>query len=436
MQETPRHDGAPLRVLNCGWVGPNAAPLDTEELRATVARSPEYELWRQPLYEGKVLSARRTTAATSVRAIMTLTGAASLLLVPIRVGGQYWGHIGMDDCCGEREWSAEETDALRLLASVVGAAVTRERSLTEGRQRDALLQALTAGITDVLTADVVKEALPRVLESIGQVTRIDRMLVVEGFHRDELKPKRYYSWSRDGVGERVNLYEAAGNDLAGMRALEQWAQPLSEGKSTLASLYNSRPELVRLLQSVGLTSLLLVPITVRGRTWGSVSFDDCDSQREWRPDEINALQVFAVLIGAAITRERAVEQIRERDELLHAVTLSAGEIVMAPSLQDAICNSLERVARAVRADRMLVLEATSDSAGVPRLVHRNSWHAAGVTLDQKSRSTLVVPVMVDGQYWGQISFDACCSERKWTTTDTDILKTLASLIGTAIKRER
>jgi diguanylate cyclase (GGDEF)-like protein/PAS domain S-box-containing protein len=481
VQEMHCDDGATLRVTHGGWVGPNAVPLDLEELRATFARTAEYEHWLRPLYDGKVLSATRTTAVAPVRAIMTATGAVSLLLVPIRVGGQHWGHIGIDDCRGEREWGADETDALRLLAGVVGAAITRERSLTEVGERDALLQALTTGINDVLTAGAVKEVLPRVLESIGKVTRIDRMLVVEGFHAGDLKPKRYYSWSRDGVGERANLYQAA-EDVPSRRAVEEWALPLGEGKSALASLGTASSELARLLKSVGLVSLLLVPIMVRGRIWGTISFDDCGGQHQWRRDEINSLHVFADLIGAAITRERAAEQILERDELLQAVTLSAGEIVMAPSVHEAISNSLERVARAVRADRMLLLEVASDPAEPRQLLHRNSWHAPGVSLEldsalsaatgteaaeyldwvrpltqgetirgtvsgssgslkeyfrrRKLQSTLVVPIMVDGKYWGQISFDACGTEREWTSADTDILKTLASLIGTTIKRER
>src|SRR6185437_3852764 len=106
-----------------------------------------------------------------------------------------------------------------------------------------------------------------------------------------------------------------------------------------------------LLDVVKVTSLLLVPIIIRGQHWGSVSFDDCNSEREWLPDEINALHLFANLIGVAITRERSQEEVRNRDELLQAVTLSAGEIVTAPYLHEAISRSLEKVARAMHADR-------------------------------------------------------------------------------------
>jgi signal transduction histidine kinase len=317
MQEKPSLEAIPSLVVNCGWVGPNAAPLDVTELRAQTSRDAHYQDWLRPLREGRVISATRATAVPSVRAMMIAAGAVSLLLVPIRVGGRHWGHIGIDDCCGERDWSADEITALQLLAGVVGAAITRERSLLEIRQRDALLQALTKGVAAVLTADAINEVLPGVLEDIGKVTRIDRMLVVEGFHASALKPTEYYRWLRSGIGERVNLYQAA-NDAPSRAAVEEWAQPLSEGRSALASLHTSRIELRRLLESAGLGSLLLVPIMVHGRIWGSVSFDDCGGEREWRSDEISALQVFADLIGAAITRERYVEEQRRLQEEVYA----------------------------------------------------------------------------------------------------------------------
>src|SRR5262249_48759442 len=99
-----------------------------------------------------------------------------------------------------------------------GPPASEQRLLDDLLRRDPLLQALSRGINAVLTADVIKQALPHVLESIGKVTSIDRMLVVEGFHGSELKPRQYYTWRRSGVAARVNLYQAA-TDPSGRRAV-------------------------------------------------------------------------------------------------------------------------------------------------------------------------------------------------------------------------
>ncbi len=371
-----------------------------------------------------------------------------------------------------------------VTATAVSAANTADIladvQLQELQRRDLLMRAVTAGIAEILTAGVIKDVLPGVLEEIGKVARIDRLLVIEEPPRHGDMPKPYYRWMRAGVAARANLYEAS-IDSPRYAALLEWLRPVRKGKAVFASRNTSTGLMLELLDVVQVTSLLLVPIMVKGRHWGSVSFDDCHSEREWMPDEVNALHLFANLIGVAVTRERSIEEVRNRDELLRAVTLSAGEIISAPYLHEAISHSLEKVARAMRSDRMLVLEVVPSAAG-PQLLHRNSWHAPQVSLELETalratagpgaaeylawtqalqrgepirgiysqvsgalreyfekralQSTLIVPIMVDGHFWGQISFDACREEREWSADDLDILKTLAGLIGTAIKRER
>lgn len=46
------------------------------------------------------------------------------------------------------------------------------------------------------------------------------------------------------------------------------------------------------------------------------------------------------------------------------------------------------------------------------------------------------PILVNRRCWGFIGFEDCQSEREWATPELDALKTAASLIGTAIQREK
>ena len=52
-------------------------------------------------------------------------GAASILVVPIVAGGEWWGFIGLDDCARPRVWSSADIDALRAVAQALSAAVGR-----------------------------------------------------------------------------------------------------------------------------------------------------------------------------------------------------------------------------------------------------------------------------------------------------------------------
>ena len=54
--------------------------------------------------------------------------ARSSILVPIDVGGVWFGVLGFDDCVRARAWSDAERDSFRSAAGMLGAAITRQRA--------------------------------------------------------------------------------------------------------------------------------------------------------------------------------------------------------------------------------------------------------------------------------------------------------------------
>ena len=64
-----------------------------------------------------------------LRGMMEAAGVKSALLVPIFADSQWWGHIRFDDCRRERRWTAADTDRLRTLAEMIGAAIARASDL-------------------------------------------------------------------------------------------------------------------------------------------------------------------------------------------------------------------------------------------------------------------------------------------------------------------
>jgi diguanylate cyclase (GGDEF)-like protein/PAS domain S-box-containing protein len=181
-------------------------------------------------------------------------------------------------------------------------------------------------------------------------------------------------------------------------------------------------------------------------------------------------------------RSLATRAMTYQSALLHAVADSAAELLGNSLIDDAVPKALEKVGKAVRAQRVVVLEVQPPPEESPSLVLRFAWHAADapVIVDETSfsqdspigietdpwfaplaegqhvtarlgtasghirdlfvcfgiRSILVVPLMVDGRYCGHVSFHDCRNERDWTVAEVDILKTLAGLIGTAMTRAR
>lgn len=54
--------------------------------------------------------------------------------------------------------------------------------------------------------------------------------------------------------------------------------------------------------------------------------------------------------------------------------------------------------------------------------------------NQKIQSIVLVPLFVKEAWWGFLGFDECSSEREWSATEIDALKTAASTLSAAIQR--
>ncbi len=58
-----------------------------------------------------------------------------------------------------------------------------------------------------------------------------------------------------------------------------------------------------------------------------------------------------------------------------------------------------------------------------------------VFVDRNIKSILLVPIMIDGRYWGFIGFDDCRTDRRWSEDEEYFLSTMATTIGAVIKQE-
>ena len=88
-----------------------------------------------------------------------------------------------------------------------------------------------------------------------------------------------------------------------------------QGK-TANYIVNELPEPMRsYFDSLGAASMLLVPVMVEGRLWGSIGFDNCNEARLYNEAEIAILQVAAESIAAAVERDliqKAILQAEQR----------------------------------------------------------------------------------------------------------------------------
>src|ERR1039458_8333171 len=106
-----------------------STPPFFKDAKGAVMADVGLESWLRRLVAGKVVVGHVRNFEESARKFFESAGVKSAMAVPVFADGHFWGHIGLDDCRDEREWSPTEIDTFKTLAELVGAAVARTRRL-------------------------------------------------------------------------------------------------------------------------------------------------------------------------------------------------------------------------------------------------------------------------------------------------------------------
>ncbi|HEY7660099.1 MAG TPA: PAS domain-containing protein [Actinomycetota bacterium] len=174
-------------------------------------------------------------------------------------------------------------------------------------------------------------------------------------------------------------------------------------------------------------------------------------------------------------RARAEAALR-RDSTLEALAFAAQRFLEEPSWERCIDAVLRRLGEAVGASRAYVYENLERPGEPLATVLRARWLSPGASSkvevgealgyvgfdrwtttlargdiiggqvatfpepeqptlrEHEIRSLLLVPVLVDGAWWGYIGFDDCIEEREWTQVEIDALRAAAGTLAAAIVR--
>ncbi len=182
-------------------------------------------------------------------------------------------------------------------------------------------------------------------------------------------------------------------------------------------------------------------------------------------------------------RRRTEEELRRRDAILDAVRFAADQFLgETVGWEESVRTVLKRLGEAARASRVYVFENYVGEDGELWAAQRYEWVAANVSAQidnpvlkaipyraagfgrwvqalgrgdlvyghvrdfpeieqpelraQEILSIALVPIFVEGRWWGVIGFDECVEEREWSAAEVGALGTAAGTLGAAIKRRQ
>jgi diguanylate cyclase (GGDEF)-like protein/PAS domain S-box-containing protein len=84
--------------------------------------------WEAMLERGVAVHGPVADFPRSERPFLLRLGIRSIVAVPIRIDGSFWGFLGLDDCISSRNWEEPVLDSLYAAARMLGAGLARDRT--------------------------------------------------------------------------------------------------------------------------------------------------------------------------------------------------------------------------------------------------------------------------------------------------------------------
>jgi len=153
-------------------------------------------------------------------------------------------------------------------------------------------------------------------------------------------------------------------------------------------------------------------------------------------DYIDGFNIALAILGEAAETDRVYIYKHMEDD-------QTGELYFTPlyewtaagvtsQLQDALLGKLSYS----RFAQLRFYESFSNGETLKFIVKNLSEEMQFVFIDRNIRSIILVPILLDGAYWGFIGFDECHSDRIWSSDEESILSALAATFGEVIKKNK
>lgn len=275
----------------------------------------------------------------------------------------------------------------RLEALSEGGPCTEELSqINESlRRREALLVASAKASRMLLEAPDVRGAIPEVLHLIGAAAHVDRVNVMMARRGPEGEPLLVVvsEWAAEGVPPHIDDPAVCTCDERQFSAV---TAELRAGRSVCLNTSDPPVDCAGItgFEGIGTKTKAIVPIFVAGEFIGIVGFDNTRQRRAIDSAELAALENAAGVIGAALHRQRLIDDMRRERE--RAAEERVAELAKANAV---IRGNLERLASEPDLHSFLkhmLLEATRqfDAASGAVVVSKDSlqeWRIAAHVRD-------------------------------------------------------
>jgi diguanylate cyclase (GGDEF)-like protein/PAS domain S-box-containing protein len=191
------------------WAAPGISSTIDDPENQNYAYADGFERWERELRSGRAVEAVLSKAGPAERADMVAEAVKATMAVPVFAGDEWWGFIGFDDALVERRWDSTEIDALMVAAGAIGAALGRERAVSEAMEAKDRFRVLVEHAPAVVYIDGLDETASSVYMS-PQIEALTGYSPEEWQADPDLWPKLLHPDDREAALERTARHNETG----------------------------------------------------------------------------------------------------------------------------------------------------------------------------------------------------------------------------------
>ena len=272
-----------------------------------------------------------------VRFLAASLGTRSLLVVPVMLGDDVLGLVGLHTTRTPREWLDDEVSFLQSIAGQIAIGYQYTRLYTD-KEREAETKRALLSIANALNArsdfgEVSSLVLDRAVALVGADYSALGVLDAAG-NRISLAA---FKAAPDASIESVQgLFDAHGKSLD-VTAFPAMVEVLAQGK-TLRLLDTDLPFPVRMLFNsiLGGRAALVAPVRVGGHTFGLLGLVWSQAREGFEDQEVALVEGIADQIGTALERDQLSAEIMQLRSALHERYCEERIIGQTPAIRRAI----------------------------------------------------------------------------------------------------
>ncbi|MBI5823324.1 MAG: PAS domain S-box protein [Chloroflexi bacterium] len=214
-----------------------------------------------------------------------------------------------------RERAELEADADGSILRAIGTTqdITERKQAEETlHRRESILEAVGFAAEQFLSIPDWNEPISNVLERLGHVTQASRIYIFENHTAPDgtLMTSQRHEWCAPGIPAQID-----NPDLQNFRFTEygfqRWVEVLGQNQVIQGHVREFPSDEQAALSSQRIRSVMVVPIFIGSKWWGFIGYDECVTEREWHPIEVEALRAAANIMGATIQRKRVEDELRD-----------------------------------------------------------------------------------------------------------------------------